>query len=68
MGECAGGAGVAEQDVDEVGDYEGPEEGDGAEEEEEGEQRDEGEVVEEDGEGLESAFERYVERCPADSW
>ena len=49
MGEGAGRAGVAEENVDQVWDYEGPEEGDGAEEEEQSERRNKGEVVEEDG-------------------
>jgi len=67
VGELAGGGGVGEEAVDEVGEHDGPEEGDGAEEEEEGEEADDAEAVEEDHEGLEAALEGDVEGSPADA-
>jgi len=67
VGEFAGGGGVGEEAVDEVGEHDGPEEGNGAEEEEEGKEADDAEAVEEDHEGLEAALEGDVEGGPADA-
>ena len=67
MGEAAGCRGVREEAVDEVGEHDGPEEGNGAEEEEEGEEANDAEAVEKNHEGLEASLERDVERGPADA-
>lgn len=60
-------ASVGEKEVKDVGEEEGPEEGDGAEEEEGGEEDGNAEGVPEDDEGLEPAFEGDVERGEADA-
>jgi len=66
-GEGAGVAGRGEEEVEDVGEEEGPEEGDGTEEEEGGEEDGDGEGVPEDDKGLEPAFERDVEGGEADA-
>ena len=66
-GQGAGAAGCGEQEVQGVGQEEGPEERDGAEGEEGCEEEGDAEGVEEDDEGLESSFEGHVEGGEADA-
>lgn len=66
-GESAGVASVGEKEVKDVGEEEGPKEGNGAEEEEGGEEDGDAEGVPEDDKGLEPAFKGDVERGEADA-
>ena len=59
-------AGGGEEEVEDVGEEEGPEEGDGAQEEEGREEKRDAEGVPQDNERLEAPLERDIERRPAD--
>jgi len=66
-GEGARGVGGGEEDGEHVGNQEGPGEGNGGKEEKVGDEQEGGECVEEDDEGLETAFKGDVKWRPADS-
>lgn len=68
VGEGTGGVGLGEEDVDEVGEEEGPSDRDGAEEKEGGEEEGYAEGVCEDDEGLEAPLEWDGEGGEVDAW